>query len=67
VVAHATDRELVFRWPGSPMRIVAEIARDADEGPLGIDLAPGGDVALPDGLVEPLGTVFRVDGRTAHL
>jgi len=67
VVAHATDRELVFRWPGSPMRIVAEIVRDADEGPVGIDLASGGDVALPDGPVEPFGTVFRVDARTAHL
>jgi hypothetical protein len=49
------------------MRIVAEIAQDADEGPLGIDLAPGGDVGLPAGPVEPLGTVFRVDARTAHL
>jgi hypothetical protein len=49
------------------MRIVAEIARDADEGPLGIDLAPGRDVALPDGPFESLGTVFRVDARTAQL
>ncbi len=66
VLAHATERELVFRWPGSPMRIVAEIARDAEEGPVGIDLAPGREVALLDGPVGPLRTAFRVDTRTAE-
>jgi catechol 2,3-dioxygenase-like lactoylglutathione lyase family enzyme len=66
VLTHATERELVFRWPGSPMRIVAEIAPGAEEGPLAIDLAPGRDLALPDGPVEGLGTAFRIDTRTAE-
>ena len=60
-VAHATEGELVFRWPGSPMRIVAEIAPDADEGPLAIDLAPGRDLGLPAGPIPRLGTTFVVD------
>jgi hypothetical protein len=34
---------------------------------LGIDLAPGRDVALPDGLVGQLGTAFRIDTRTTEL
>jgi methylmalonyl-CoA/ethylmalonyl-CoA epimerase len=77
--AHATERELVFRWPGSPMRIVAEIVPDApglpgspwspgspgsDEGPVAIDLGPGRDPGLPAGPVPPLGTEFWIDTRT---
>jgi methylmalonyl-CoA/ethylmalonyl-CoA epimerase len=67
MLTHATERELVFRWPGSPMRVVAEIAPDAAEGRVGIDLAPGRDVALPDGPVGRLGTAFRIDTRTTEL
>jgi hypothetical protein len=67
VQAHATASELVFRWPGSPMRIVAEIAPDGEEGSLAIDLAPGRDVGLPDGPVGPLGTAFRIDTRSTEL
>ena len=57
--------ELVFRWPGSPMRIVAEIAPDADEGPLAIELGPEPPLraGLPPGPVPRLGTVFLVDRR----
>jgi methylmalonyl-CoA/ethylmalonyl-CoA epimerase len=66
-LAHAMEAELVFRWPGSPMRIVAEIAPDAEEGPVAIDLAPGRDVGLPAGPVPPLGTAFHVDTRTPEL
>ena len=64
ILVHATRAELAFRWPGSPMRIVAQIAPDAEEGPVAIDLAPGRDLGLPVGSVEPLGTVFQVDTRT---
>ena len=66
-LAHATDGELVFRWPGSPMRIVAEIAPDLEEGPVAIDLEPGRDLGLPGGPVDPLGTTFRIDTRTPEL
>ena len=66
-LAHAAEGELVFRWPGSPMRIVAEIAPDLEEGPVAIDLGPGRDPGLPAGPVAPLGTVFRVDTRTPEL
>ena len=66
-LVHATEGELAFRWPGSPMRIVAEIAPDSEEGPVAIDLAPGRDLELPAGPVDPLGTAFRVDRRTPDL
>ena len=66
-LAHAAEGELVFRWPGSPMRIVAEIAPDLEEGPVAIDLGPGRDPGLPAGPVAPLGTAFRVDTRTPEL
>jgi methylmalonyl-CoA/ethylmalonyl-CoA epimerase len=66
-LVHATERELVFRWPPSPMRIVAEIAPDSAEGPMAIDLGPGRDPGLPAGSVAPLGTVFRVDARAPEL
>jgi hypothetical protein len=60
-IAHAVAGELVFRWPGSPMRIVVEIAPDGEEGPVAIEIGPAPHVALPDGPVAPLGTTFRVD------
>jgi methylmalonyl-CoA/ethylmalonyl-CoA epimerase len=66
-LAHAMEGELVFRWPGSPMRIVAEIAPDSEERPVAIDLGAGRDAGLPAGPVEPLGTVFQVDTRTPEL
>jgi methylmalonyl-CoA/ethylmalonyl-CoA epimerase len=66
-LAHALEGELVFRWPGSPMRIVAEIAPDSEEGPVAIDLASGRDSGLPAGPVPLLGTAFRVDTRTPEL
>jgi methylmalonyl-CoA/ethylmalonyl-CoA epimerase len=59
---HATEGELVFRWPGSPMRIVAELVADAEEGPVAIDLGTPLPVAPPPaGPVPRLGAVFRVD------
>lgn len=66
-LAHAREGELVFRWPGSPMRIVAEIAPDSEEGPVAIDLAPGQDSGLPAGPAPLLGAAFRVDTRTPEL
>ena len=54
--------ELIYRWPGSPMRIVVEIDPGADEGPVAIEYAGDDPVDLterPDGV---LGVTFvRVD------
>src|SRR5262249_57763709 len=66
-LVHATERELIFRWRPSPMRIVAEVAPDSAEGPVAIDLGPDRDLGLPAGPVAPLGTVFRVDANTPEL
>jgi methylmalonyl-CoA/ethylmalonyl-CoA epimerase len=66
-LAHALEGELMFRWPRSPMRIVAEIAPASEEGPVAIDLAPGRERGLPAGPVPLLGAVFRVDTRTPEL
>ena len=57
----------MFRWPRSPMRIVAEIAPDSEEGPVAMDLAPGRDPGLPAGPVPPLGAAFRIDTCTPEL
>jgi methylmalonyl-CoA/ethylmalonyl-CoA epimerase len=67
VLVHATDAELIFRWPPSPMRIVAEIAADAEEGPVAIELDPDRDAGLPLGPIPPLGTAFTIDRRLARL
>jgi hypothetical protein len=47
------------------MRIVAEIAPDAEEGPVAIELGPEPAVpgGLPSGPVAPLGAVFVVPQR----
>ncbi len=59
-LAHATAGELVFRWPRSPMRIVVDVAPDAEEGPTVIEIGPTPAVALPPGPIAPLGTTFVV-------
>jgi len=64
-LVHATHGELIFRWPPSPMRIVAEIAPDSEEGPVAIELGPDRDVGLPGGPIAPLGTTFTIDRRLA--
>jgi len=47
------------------MRIVAEIAPDSEEGPVGIELGQDPDVELPPGPIAPLGTTFTIDRRLA--
>jgi methylmalonyl-CoA/ethylmalonyl-CoA epimerase len=66
-LVHATSAELVFRWTPSPMRIVAEVAPDLDEGPVAIELDPKRDAGLPEGPVSSLGTTFTIDRRLAGL
>jgi catechol 2,3-dioxygenase-like lactoylglutathione lyase family enzyme len=49
---------LIYRWPGSPMRLVVEIDATAEEGPLAIEYASSCVVALPDGPHPVLGARF---------
>ncbi len=53
------DGALVYRWPGSPMRLAVEIAPGAEDGPLAIEYAAARRVDLPETAVAALGTVFR--------
>jgi hypothetical protein len=58
------DGELIFRWPGSPLRLVVAIEPAGDEGPLAVEYASARPVALPPGRHPTLGTVFhRVPAR----
>ena len=50
---------LVFRWPGSFMRITVEIDPEGEEGPICIEYASTRPVALPDGPHPVLGAMFR--------
>jgi catechol 2,3-dioxygenase-like lactoylglutathione lyase family enzyme len=50
---------LVFRWPGSPMRLAVDVDPGAEEGPIAIEYAAEGDVALPEGPHPVLGARFE--------
>jgi catechol 2,3-dioxygenase-like lactoylglutathione lyase family enzyme len=56
--AEAGRNELIYRWPGSPMRIAVAIDPAAAEGPVAIELASERALALPGGPHPILGTVF---------
>jgi len=45
----APDGALVFRWPGSPMRLRVAIDPARAEGPLGLEYTADREVALPPG------------------
>jgi methylmalonyl-CoA/ethylmalonyl-CoA epimerase len=49
---------LLFRWPGSFMRVAVEIDPVQNEGPLAIELRSPRRLALPPGAYPGLGTVF---------
>jgi methylmalonyl-CoA/ethylmalonyl-CoA epimerase len=49
---------LVFRWPGSPMRLAVDIDPVQNEGPIAIELASPRRLTLPTGPHPVLGTVF---------
>ncbi|HYS17753.1 MAG TPA: hypothetical protein VET45_12585 [Candidatus Binatia bacterium] len=53
------DGTLIYRWPGSFMRIAVEIDPGHDEGPICIEYASRRPVALPEGPHPVLGAVFR--------
>jgi catechol 2,3-dioxygenase-like lactoylglutathione lyase family enzyme len=50
---------LVFRWPGSFMRLAVEIDPAQNEGPLAIELSTPRRLALPEGPHSLLGAVFK--------
>jgi hypothetical protein len=50
---------LVFRWPGSSMRLAVEIDSVQNEGPIAIELASPRTLALPEGPHPVLGAVFK--------
>lgn len=58
-----TGGGLVYRWPGSPMRVAVEIDAGADEGPIAVEFASARAVALPQTRHPTLGTVFRRSAR----
>lgn len=55
--AAADDGQLVFRWPGSPMRLWVDVDPDAPEGPVSVEVA-GDGLALPVGPHPVLGALF---------
>jgi len=50
---------LVYRWPGSPMRVAVDVDADADEGPTAVEFASAGPRSLPQTPHPLLGTSFR--------
>lgn len=57
---HEGEGALVYRWPGSPLRIAVELDPAADEGPVAIELASDRPVSLPG---RPLGVTWTIGGR----
>lgn len=51
--------ELVYRWPGSPMRLTIEVDPAAEEGPVAIEYASDRAVDLTAGRHPLLGATFR--------
>jgi methylmalonyl-CoA/ethylmalonyl-CoA epimerase len=59
-VRHAdTGGALVYRWPGSPMRIAIDVDPTADEGPVAIEYASNHPVTLAATPHPVLGATFR--------
>jgi len=58
--------ELVYRWPGSPMRLVVEIDPTRDEGPICIEFTSRRRIPVPEARHPVLGAVFvqRSDSTT---
>lgn len=47
--AEEADGALIYRWPGSPMRLAVEIDPSREEGPVAIELASNRVISLPEG------------------
>lgn len=63
-VADEADGALVFRWPGSPMRLLVDVDAAGPEGPVSIEFSSARAVALPEAARSILGATFtrRPDG-----
>ena len=57
------DGAVIYRWPGSPMRIVVEIDPARDEGPVAIELESVRALALSAGPHRALGAVFTASRK----
>ena len=57
-VSKGPEGELVFAWPGSPMRLFVEVDPTGDEGPVGIEVASSRALTLPVGPHPVLGAAF---------
>ena len=55
----AAGTSLLYRWPGSPMRIAVDVDAAADEGPIAVEVAGGRSAGLAPTPDPVLGTVFR--------
>jgi methylmalonyl-CoA/ethylmalonyl-CoA epimerase len=55
----ATDGTLVYRWPGSPMRVAVDIDPVAEEGPVAIEYVSDRPVTLAAAPHPVLGATFR--------
>lgn len=58
-------REVTYRWPGSPMRLIVELEPRGDEGPLAIELESPRALRLPEGAHPVLGARFRLAPTSA--
>jgi methylmalonyl-CoA/ethylmalonyl-CoA epimerase len=58
-LVNGNDGTLVYRWPGSFLRITVEIDESRDEGPLCIEYSSRQPVRLSDGRHPVLGAVFK--------
>ena len=56
--APGEDGTLIYRWPGSPMRLVVEIDSAGEEGPIVIEYASSREIMLPDRPHPVLGARF---------
>ncbi len=54
----ASDREVIYRWPDSPMRIAVEIDPAGDEGPTCIEFASDRRISFADDLHRALVAAF---------
>lgn len=62
VAEDTARREVTYRWPGSPMRLVVELDPRGDEGPLALEVASARPLALPAGPHPVLGVTFTRRG-----
>jgi catechol 2,3-dioxygenase-like lactoylglutathione lyase family enzyme len=56
--AEGADGGLIYRWPGSPMRLAVEIDAAGEEGPIAIEFASDRPVSFPQGVHVALSALF---------